>query len=86
MASEPDNLVMAHLRELRDGQGRLDRKLDVILEELHDFRAEAAADRGRVSGVDHTVQALQRRLLRTDERLDGLSKQVELLKAGGGQG
>lgn len=80
--------MLQRLRELRAGiEGRMrqiDRKLDAVLEELHDMRAEAAADRGRTASVDNALQARQRRLQRTDERLGNLAKKVEQLKAAGG--
>jgi chromosome segregation ATPase len=91
MSQEPDNLVLVHLRELRaevreSVQGlraetkSMGRKLDAVLEELRDMRAEAAADRGRLASLDTTVQTLQRRLMRTDGRLDDLAKEVAALK------
>jgi hypothetical protein len=56
MAEEPENFVLAYLREFRAALGQdaaaLDRKLDAVLEELHDLRAEAAADRARTAGID----------------------------------
>jgi chromosome segregation ATPase len=79
MSDAPDNLVLAHLRELRT---HLDRKLDAVLEELHEIRTEAAADRAPMSGVNHRVQSVQRRLIRTDERVAEIERRLARVEDG----
>jgi polyhydroxyalkanoate synthesis regulator phasin len=55
---EPDlTFLAAQVARVLDGQRAADRKLDAILEELHDMRAEAAADRARVADLERQVAA-----------------------------
>lgn len=57
----------------------IDRNLDAALQELRESRTEAVADRSRVFGTDHAIKTVQRRLLRTDERVDDLERRLEAL-------
>lgn len=83
MAEVDLDFLAAQLARLLDGQRAADRRMDAILEELHDMRAEAAADRARVAGTDHAIQAVQRRLLRTDERVAEIERELATLRNGG---
>jgi chromosome segregation ATPase len=86
MSDASDNLVLVHLRELRASlearTAQLDRKLDAVLADLHEIRTEAAADRAHMSGVNHAIQSVQRRLIRTDERVAEIERRLARVEDG----
>ena len=82
MADEPDNLVLAHLRELREEVARrfdaTDARVDRIEIEMGDLRAEMRGTRTALTGVGYLVN-LSTGDLKTE--IGALATEVNDLKA-----
>ena len=67
MADDPDNLVLARLREIRDMVGR-------VLEDTADIKL-------RITNLEATVAEINQRLDQVDERLKRLGRRTGILFA-----
>ena len=69
MAEEPDNVVLQHLREIREQLGRMERRFDDVDEKLDD-------NRQATNGVALLVTMLAGHVHHIDERLEAVERKI----------
>jgi hypothetical protein len=71
MADEPEDLVLAQLREMRERSRRADEKLDKLLDGIAELRQ-------MVSGIVQILASHDQHMLAMEVRLGRIEKRLEL--------
>jgi hypothetical protein len=69
VTEETENIILEHMRFFRAQLGGMDAKLDLLRADLHDLKV-------RMTHVEEGLAGVNRRLDRTDERLDRIEKRT----------
>lgn len=81
MDTEPHNIILDHLRQLRDGQRRIENDLQDIKDRLATTEDHVIGLRRDQTSIYEVLSSHNKRFDRLDERLSRIEKRLDLVEA-----